>query len=488
MDNPETAGSEPAVQASAAAMLSPEARLAAAGASMTTLPARGQPAASPPKDGVPLNIELTEHGVADEFARRFGDQLRYCHHTGAWFMWDGNRWQQNETRLAFTWARRLVASLNRREELKTRAITGRTSFAAGVERFAQADEGMAVVSSAWDPDPWLLGTPGGTVELRTGRLRPARRQDGITKVTAVAPALSATCPAWLAFLHDACGQDAGLVRFLQLWCGYCLTGDTREHALAFVYGDGGNGKSVFMSVLSGILGGYARVAPMETFTASHNDRHPTELAMLRGARLVTASETEEGRAWAEARIKQMTGGDVISARFMRRDFFEFRPQFKLLVVGNHRPALKNVDEAARRRFNIIPFLHKPASPDPELTEKLRQEWPGILRWMIEGCVTWQREGLSRPQAVAEATAEYFEAQDHFGRWLAECCILEPSLSTKPAALLHSFQEWCQESGEPIADNRRLRGMIERTPGLRYAKNKGALWVRGVGLRGGRAER
>ncbi|MBI0432817.1 hypothetical protein D9598_03105 [Roseomonas sp. KE0001] len=436
---------------------------------------------------MPSDVELTEHGVADEFARRFRNRLRYCHHTGAWFMWDGARWQQNETKLAFTWARRLVASLNRRTEFKTRAVTGRTAFAAGVERFAQADEGMAVVSSAWDADPWLLGTPGGTVELRTGRLRPARQAEGITKATAVAPALTAACPAWLAFLHEAAGGDAELVRFLQLWAGYCLTGDTREHALAFVYGGGGNGKSVFISALSGILGDYARTAPMETFTASHNDRHPTELAMLRGARLVTASETEEGRAWAESRIKQMTGGDVLAARFMRRDFFEFRPQFKLTIIGNHKPALKNVDEAARRRFNIIPFLHRPAQPDRELAEKLRQEWPGILRWMVEGCLAWQREGLSKPHAVTEATAEYFEAQDHFGRWLAECCIIEPSLSTRPAALLHSFQDWCQENGEPIADNRRLRSLIERMPSLRYAKNNGTPWVRGIGLRSSRTE-
>src|SRR6266850_943776 len=140
---------------------------------------------------------------------------------------------------------------------------------------------------------------------------------------------------------------------------------------------------------------------METFTASLNDRHPTDLAMLRGARLVTASETEEGRAWAEARIKQLTGGDRIAARFMRQDFFQYSPEFKLLVIGNHKPTLHNVDDAARRRFNIVPFIFKPAKPDHKLEQKLLAEAPAILQWMIDGCLDWQNNGLIRPAVVLE---------------------------------------------------------------------------------------
>jgi putative DNA primase/helicase len=173
---------------------------------------------------------------------------------------------------------------------------------------------------------------------------------------------------------------------------YSLTGTTREHALLFIYGPGGNDKSVLLNTVSGILGDYCRTAPMDTFTASPGDRHPTDLAMLRGARLVTATETEEGRAWAESRIKQMTGGDPISARFMRQDFFTFTPQFKLTITGNHKPVLRNVDEANRRRFKTGPFLHTPPQPDRELEIKLRAEWPGILEWMVEGCLDWQKNG------------------------------------------------------------------------------------------------
>ncbi len=430
------------------------------------------------------DLELTEHGVALAFARRHKDALRYCHHTGAWFEWTGTHWKRNETKRAFSWARRLVAELNRDAEFKTKAITGKAAFAAAVERFAQADEAFAVTSEAWDADPWLLGTSGGVVDLRTGELRPARPADMMTRVCATAPALDGAAPPdrWLTFLDEATGKDDALIRFLQRWCGYCLTGDTREHALLFGYGPGGNGKSVFLNTLAGIMSDYATTAAMDTFTASQGDKHPTDLAMLRGARLVTATETEEGRAWAEARIKQMTGGDPITARFMRQDFFTFRPQFKLTIVGNHKPVLRNVDDAARRRFNIVPFILKPAEPDRELERKLEAEWPGILAWMIEGCLAWQREGLSRPNVVLEATDEYFKAQDHFGRWLDECCNLVPTMSTKPVDLLRSFQQWCQMNGEEDADNRRLRGMIERTPGLRYATNKGMHWVRGIGIK------
>ncbi len=224
----------------------------------------------------------------------------------------------------------------------------------------------------------LLGTPAGVVVLRSGVLRPAGRSDYITRQTAVAPDLSAEQTLWHRFLDEATLGDTGLQRFLQQVAGYCVTGDVREHALLFVYGPGGNGKSVYLNVLAGVMGDYAMTAAMNTFTASVTDKHPTDLAMLQGARMVSASETGEGRAWAESRIKQMTGGDPIRARFMRQDFFEYRPQFKLVIVGNHKPLLRNVDAAARRRFNIIPFVHTPPAPNRQLEKKLKREWPAIL--------------------------------------------------------------------------------------------------------------
>ena len=428
------------------------------------------------------DLELTEDGVALAFEQRHGDALRYCHDTGKWFVWSGTHWQLNRDKQAFTWSRELVRSLNRSAEFKTKAITGKAAFAGSVEKFAQSARAFAVTAEIWDRDPFLLGTPGGTVDLQTGQLRPARREDYITKRTAVAPAAATDCPTWFAFLRQATAGDNNLILFLQQWAGYCLTGSTREHALMFIYGPGGNGKSVFLNTVSRILGDYCRTAPMDTFTSSNGDKHPTDLAMLRGARLVTATETEEGRAWAESRIKQMTGGDPVSARFMRQDFFTYTPQFKLMIAGNHKPALRNVDEAARRRFNIVPFLHKPEAPDRQLEKKLMDEAPGILRWMIEGCLDWQRSGLERPKIVTDATAEYFEAQDTIGRWMAERCILASHLEEKPGKLLRDLQEWSQQNGEPITDNRKLRGTIEKTPGCRYVTVKGSQVAKGIGLR------
>ncbi|TIQ40898.1 MAG: hypothetical protein E5X49_21100 [Mesorhizobium sp.] len=393
---------------------------------------------------------VTEDGAALTFAACFSDKLRYDHDAGIWYEWTGSHWRRNKTKIAFHWVRELARDLASSTAGQAAAAVRKTSFAAGVERFAQADPCLAVTSEVWDVDPFLLGTPEGTVDLRSGSLIEADPDDHITKVTAVTPSFTADCPLWLRFLNEATGNDPGMVRFLQQWCGYCLSGDIREHALVFVYGDGGNGKSVFMNTVAGIMADYATTAPMETFTASTGDRHPTDLAMLRGARLVTASETEEGKPWAESRIKSLTGGDAVTARFMRGDFFTYKPRFKLTIVGNHQPQLRNVDDAARRRFNIVPFTCKPASPDRELEEKLKAEWPAILRWMINGYLDWQANGLVRPDSVADATAGYFADQDLLAQWLADECDCEPGNSYKWEMTTKLFASWtvyCKAAGE-----------------------------------------
>ena len=424
---------------------------------------------------------LTEHGVAQAFVSRHRDRLRYCHDTGAWFFWNDTKWRQDKTKRAFDWARRLAAELSQNREFKMKVTTGKATFASAVERLAQADPSIACTMEAWNPDPFLLGTPNGTIDLHTGILMLARQSDFITKLTAVGPSATADCPQWLAFLEQATAEDQDLVAFLRRWCGYVLTGDTREHALLFIYGPGGNGKSVFINTVQRIAGEYCRTASMDTFTASHGDKHPTDLAMLHGARMVLATETEEGRAWAESRIKQMTGGDMIAARFMRQDFFEYRPAFKLTIAGNHKPVLRNVDNAARRRFNIVPFIRRPAAPDRELEKKLEAEWPGILRWMIDGCLDWLANGLKPPSAVREATDEYFQSQDVIGRWLSERCIVDPGLTSKPGELLADCRGWAAQNGETLPTPPQFRSAIEKTAGVRYVTVKGIQQVRGIGM-------
>ena len=202
--------------------------------------------------------------------------------------------------------------------------------------------------------------------------------------------------------------------FLQRYIGYCCTGFTTEHVFVFAYGTGANGKSTFINTIARIFGDYATVADMSTFIASNTEHHPTDLAKLRGARLVVAQETQRGRRWDETKIKALTGGDKITARFMRQDFFDFTPTFKLFICGNHKPRLANVDEAMRRRLLLVPFTVQipPAERDPQLAEKLEAEWPAILRWCIDGCLEWQRIGLAPPAIVRDATDEYFAAPGH----------------------------------------------------------------------------
>lgn len=407
---------------------------------------------------------VTQDGIARVFARRFADRLRYCHHAGRWFEWTSTHWSPDQTDIAFEFVRVLGREISETAETKVVKEVRKTAFARGVELFARSDPQFAVTSGKWDQDKFLLGTTAGTVDLRTGILRTSNPEEGITKVTAVAPAPAATCPTFHRFLSEATGGDRELIRFLQQWAGYSLTGDTREHALAFGYGPGGNGKSVFLNTIVGIMGDYAVTAPGDTFTASMTDRHPTDLAMLRGARLVAASETEQGRTWAESRIKQLTGGDPISARFMRRDFFTFTPEFKLFIVGNHQPSLANVDDAARRRINIIPFLQKPAKPDLLLEAKLRMEWPAILRWMIDGCLDWQRNGLVRPQCVIDATREYFDDQDLFGQWLADSCEVRPGNDRLTETSARLYRSWCSFStnaGEKAGSKKAFAALLKK---------------------------
>ena len=227
------------------------------------------------------------------------------------------RWRADETKEIFDFTRKvcleLAAQCNDGKDGKQ--ITSSKTIAA-VKVQAEWDRKHATTSDQWDVDPWLLNTPGGTIDLRTGELRPNTQDDYITKVAAVTPA--GDCPTWLRFLAAITDGDEELQDFLQRVFGYALTGVTTEHALFFLYGTGGNGKSVFINTISGILAEYHKAAPIETFTASQSERHPTDLAGLRGARCVTAVETEEGRKWAESKIKALTGGDPISARFMRR--------------------------------------------------------------------------------------------------------------------------------------------------------------------------
>jgi putative DNA primase/helicase len=389
--------------------------------------------------------------IALIFATVHAGNLRYVAKWGQWLAWDGVRWAPDDTLDVYD----RVRALCRETMQETGAKLGNAPTVAGVEKLARSDRRLAATMGQWDTDNYLLNTLAGVVDLRTGETRPHRPEDYLTRATAAGPDAACPTPLWTAFLARVTGNDPALVAFLRRALGYALTGDTREHALFFCYGTGANGKSVLTSTVAGIFGDYHTTAPVETFLASTQERHPTDLAGLRGARLVTAVETEEGRRWAESKLKTLTGGDKMAARFMRQDFFEFLPQFKLWIAGNHKPRLRSVDEAIRRRFHLLPFTVTipPQERDQELGEKLKAEWPGILHWLIGGCRAWQQQGLDAPLAVRDATKNYLEAEDTLGAWREECTTRDPNGWESTSALFGSWKDWAEAGSERVGTRR-----------------------------------
>lgn len=432
----------------------------------------------PQGDPTDLSPEFSEDALALEFTKQHGGVLRYVHQWGTWLLWDGARWRFEKTLRTFDMARSVARELANVYNKDGKKLASANTVAA-IERLARSDRSHAATVDIWDADPWLLNTPGGIVDLRTGVVSPHKRGRYMTKITAVAPC--GECPLWLRFLHEITDGDIELQKFLQRVAGYSLTGSTREHALFFAYGTGGNGKGVFLNTLTAILADYSAVAPMETFIASNVERHPTDLAGLRGARLVTSQETEEGRRWAESKIKALTGGDPISARFMRQDFFTFTPAFKLIIAGNHKPALRGVDEAIRRRFHLLPFTVTIRKPDINLPEKLKAEWSGILQWQVDGCLDWQRQGLAPPARVRDATEAYLTDQDAIARWIDECCDVGKGSWHTSAALWDSWQEWATAANEFVGTRKRFGEALEGH-GYQAEKMGGARGYRGLTLK------
>lgn len=430
---------------------------------------------------VPLpEVEEIDDPSEDAFARAFTAQTRqrrrYDVNRGRWFDYDGTRWIEDHLGASKYEMRQITKTLGADDPAKyckNSAVNGALALAA-------SDPAHAVAADIWDSENMLFGTPSGTVDLRTGEIRRAMPDDYITKLAGCAPE-KGDPKRWLQFLEEATAGDRDLMRFLQQMFGYCLTGLIEEHALFFIYGAGGNGKSVFLNLLIRVLGDYAKTAAMTSFVSTRNEQHPTDMAGLVGARLVTASETEEGKKWAENKIKQLTGGDPITARFMHKDFFTYTPNFKLIIVGNHAPALDNVDDAMRRRMNIIPFTHKPVTPDRKLEEKLWAEAGQILNWAIQGCLDWQANGLLRPEAVKAATGEYFAQQDLFTTWVEERCERDGTYLETPMALFRDWSEFARGEGEEPKSLKWLSGSLRRA-GIMPRKTGGIRFYAGLRLR------
>jgi len=406
-------------------------------------------------------IWLSEDTLALAFADRHATGLRYVANWGKWLAWTSTHWEYEKTLAVYDTARKICREFVQ-PDAKPPVLLTKGCTVAAIETLARSDRRIAATAGQWDADELLFNMTEGSAELSNGAIMPNNHMDYCTKVAGTYSAPPGTpCPLWIAFLDTAMNGDQTLTAYLQRICGYCLTGLIKEHALFFPYGTGGNGKGVFINTLRGIFGTYHTTAPIDTFTVTNSTSHPTDLAGLMGARLVTAVETEEGRLWAESKIKALTGGDEISARFMRQDFFSFTPTFKLMIAGNYKPRLRSVDEAMRRRFHLIPFAVTiaPDKRDLDLTEKLKAEWPAILRWMIEGCMIWQKTGLAPPQAVIDATNKYLESEDAIASWIADRCECKASYQDTSAKLFASWKSWAEQTygrnrGKPKAVQRK----------------------------------
>lgn len=426
-----------------------------------------QPVAVPPPPTSDSSVDTEDHinhtdlGNATRLALMHGDKIRFVHSWGSWLVWDQGRWVKDDTgaiiRLARSTVKAMYAEAAKLDDSTSRKNAARWAIASesagkisAMIDLAKSEPGIAVRDSAFDTDPMLLSCFNGTLDLRTGQLRPHAPSDLITKRIDVAYRADATAPHWDAFIARITNGNAALAEYLQRAAGYSLTGDVSEQCLFFCYGEGSNGKTTFLETLATLMGGYSQRAAAEMLMQQRNGGGiPNDVARLQGARYVVASEVSEGRRLDESKVKDLTGGDTITARFMRAEFFDFKPIFKLWMFGNHKPVIRGADNGIWRRLRVLPFLATITEDekDPHLIKKFGREMPGILAWVVRGCLAWQRDGLTAPPIVADATAEYRRDQDVIGAWIDECCVIQDGASEITEKLLENYREWCERSNE-----------------------------------------
>jgi putative DNA primase/helicase len=441
----------------------------------------------------PPRFNLTDLGNAERFIEHHGEDVRYCYPWGKWLVWSGVRWERDEAGKVHKRAKETVRSIygeaaaaedeDRRKALAKHATASEAEgkIRAMVEL---AKSEVPVSPDELDAQPSLLNALNGTVDLRTGELRKHRREDLLTKTTGTEYRPDASAPAWEAFLERVLPSEE-LRAFVQRGAGYSATGDTSEQCMFINHGAGNNGKSTFQEAFGEALGDYAIRTPTEMLMAKRGGGVPNDVARLKGSRFVTASETEEGRRLAESLIKDLTGQDTISARFMRGEFFDFKPTHKLWLSTNHKPEIRGTDNAIWRRIRLIPWdvTVPPAERDHKLPEKLQAELPGILAWCISGCLEWQRNGLKPPAEVRQATRDYRAEMDVLAAFVADCCERGSDVKAYAGELWKAWQRWCEETGEQPGTQKRFGGRLSERGFLNHRDSRTGrkVWS-GVSLR------
>lgn len=408
------------------------------------------------------SLRLTELGLAERFRDEHQAKVRWCGDMGKWLTWTGTRWTTDETGEVLRLAKRTVLDLyhilpvlpddKAREAMrKFIAAHERERALRSVLALAQSELPLPARYTDFDADGWVLNTLNGILDLRTGILRSHAPEALCMKQVPVSYDPTAQCPLWIAFLERAMGGDQALVSFLQLAAGASLPAHTLEQVLPIVYGPGSNGKSTFTETLLRMCGDYGHTCePQTLLTKRHDDGIRNDLAALAGRRLVVTSELPQGRQLDAALVKKLTGSDTITARFLFREHFSFRPSFRIWLSTNHRPRMRETTHAAWRRIRLVPF--SVVIPDDEqdkaLPAKLVEELPGILSWAVAGCLAWQSEGrLSTPEAIAEATAAYREEEDTLGQFIGTCCVTGPQVWTTAEALRDAYVDFCASERE-----------------------------------------
>jgi putative DNA primase/helicase len=439
---------------------------------------------------------LTDMGNAVRLVNLHGRDLRYIPEFRKWLVWDGWRWLMDEdgeimrrakstATAIYTEAKKAAEASEKDMADKLASHASKTQSANRIKamiELAQSEPGIPVRTGELDQNNYLLGVTNGVINLRTGALREPRQADHITKQAHVAYEPDAQAPLFVAFLQRIMGGNQALVDFIQRAIGYSLTGDTGEQCLFFLHGSGANGKSTLLNAIKELLGDYAMQCPAETLMVKQGGGSiPNDIARLRGARFVATSETEDGRRFAEAMIKQLTGGDVIAARFLFAEYFEFTPNFKIWLGANHKPVIRGDDYAIWRRIRLVPFTVTipPEQRDKNLPEKLRNEYPGILAWAVQGCMEWQIQGLNPPPEVIAATDEYKSEMDLIGKWIEECCITKPNATAKASSLYGNYKRWVEDNGgHPLSNTKFGLKLGDRG----FSKEKsGTVVYRGIGL-------
>lgn len=444
------------------------------------------------------DLPLTDLGNAARFVRAAGGKARFVGGWGRWIAWRSGRWKRDDDftvlKVAAKAARRIYDEAKTADDLRQQDALGKWAMRAqSRERLTAmvdlARPDLAVDVDDLDADAFAFNVRNGTLDLRTGKLRPHRPADLITHRANVAFDPAATCPLFLAFLDRIMDGDAALVAYLQRLFGMTLTADVSEQALWIFHGDGANGKSTLQDTIVGLMGDYAGEAPPDLLLTRSHSEHPTEVADLCGRRLVMASEADEGRRLRVQLVKRLTGNARLKARYMRGDYFEFSRTHKMVLAANSKPVIKEATRAIWRRIRLVPFgvVIPPDEQDRHLGEKLAKERPGILNWCLAGCLAWQRDGLGEPAEVLAATAGYEAEQDILGDFFADACTFGPHLSATRTDLYAAYRQHAEHARDrnpldrtAFYDRVRRRPAVEDAPPRRIG-GKVTRFFAGIGL-------